>query len=60
MKPYGVRKKDAGCCSGHDKHPPPILRSNNKKGSPFKRKDRGRKKRARQLLKSIINLNDSE
>lgn len=21
MKPYGVKKKDQGCCPGHDKYP---------------------------------------
>ena len=21
MKPYGIRRKDGGCCPGHDKHP---------------------------------------
>lgn len=22
MKPYGVKRKDRGCCPGHDKYPP--------------------------------------
>jgi hypothetical protein len=21
MKPYGIKRKDAGCCPGHDKYP---------------------------------------
>lgn len=52
MKAYGVRKRDAGCCSGHDKHPPPKLRSVNKKGSYFRRIDRCRKKRERFISKN--------
>lgn len=53
MKAYGVRKKDSGCCGGHDKHPPTNLRYNYQKGNVFKRKDRPRKKRQRQLNKLI-------
>ena len=53
MKAYGVRKKDAGCCGGHDKHPPPELRYGYQKGSAFRRKDRNRKKRQRQENKKF-------
>lgn len=54
MKAYGVRKKDAGCCGGHDKHPSPALRYNNQRGASFRRADRGRKKRARMEARQII------
>lgn len=47
MKAYGVRKRDAGCCGGHDKHPPSCLRYNHQHGEQFKRADKSRKKRAR-------------
>lgn len=60
MRAYGVRKSDAGCCGGHDKHPPPCLRYNSQKrrSSAFRRKDRSRKKRARQshLLTNIFEI----
>lgn len=55
MKAYGVKKKDAGCCGGHDKYPPPSLRYAKKKRNAHirKRKDRPRKKSARQQNKKI-------
>jgi hypothetical protein len=28
MKPYGVKRKDRGCCPGHDKFPPDSYNSN--------------------------------
>lgn len=53
MKAYGVKKADAGCCGGHDKYPPPFLRYNSQKrrADSFRRRDRHRKKTARNLLK---------
>ena len=50
MKAYGVKKKDCGCCGGHDKYPPSCLRYNSQKrrAEARKRKDRPRKKSARQ------------
>lgn len=56
MKAYGVRKKDAGCCGGHDKHPPSILRYNNQKRAKFRKGDRSRKKRQRQLNKNLYEI----
>lgn len=57
MKASGVKKKDAGCCGGHDKYPPPFLRSNSqkKKAKARKRKDRSRKKSERQKTKKTLN-----
>ena len=57
MKAYGVKKRDSGCCGGHDKFVPPCLRYNSQKrrAEARKRKDRPRKKRERQLGKKIIN-----
>lgn len=54
MKPYGVDKKDAGCCGGHDKYPPPFLRySTQKRNKNFKNTQRGRKKKARRELNKL-------
>lgn len=47
MKPYGVRKRDRGCCNGHDKYPDP--KEYIKKPKIFKKKNRSRKKRARRV-----------
>lgn len=54
MKAYGVKKKDAGCCGGHDKYVPPQLRYNSqkKRATARRRKDRPRKKSARQQFKT--------
>ena len=60
MKAYRVKKKDAGCCGGHDKYPAPCLRYNSqkKRSEARKRKDRPRKKSARQKAK--VSKVDSE
>jgi hypothetical protein len=48
MKAYGVRRKDQGCCPGHDKYPDELYK--NQRWSELRRKnaDRARKKHARQ------------
>ena len=46
MRAYGVRKKDIGCCPGHDKYPPQPYKNTSR--SKFKRVTRARKKHARQ------------
>lgn len=44
MKPYGVRRKDRGCCPGHDKHG----RARGRKASTTRHNaNRAAKKRAR-------------
>lgn len=45
MKAYGVKKKDAGCCPGHDKYGGGYKMTKRKS---LKRRDRPRKKSARQ------------
>jgi hypothetical protein len=45
MKAYGVGKKDAGCCPGHDKYPSDQY--NNDRGDKRRREQRSRKKSAR-------------
>lgn len=53
MQAYGVKRKDAGCCGGHDKYPK--RRYNSKFCNLRKRVDRPRKKSARaKALREII------
>lgn len=47
MKPYGVKRKDAGCCPGHDKYPTECY-SQRPSTANRRNMDRGRKKSARQ------------
>lgn len=47
MKPYGVKKKDIGCCPGHDKY---SKHSNERKTKP---RMRPAKKHARRKVKEI-------
>lgn len=49
MKAYGVKRKDAGCCPGHDKYPKDRYR--NDRGAKRRREQRGRKKTARRAWK---------
>lgn len=49
MKPYGVRKKDANCCPGHDKYTGRKSRVNN--NSRNEGQDRPRKAKERQNFK---------
>lgn len=48
MMPYGVRRRDAGCCPGHDKYPSEPYKVKQRRS--FKREDRPRKKAARRLI----------
>lgn len=50
MRAYGVKRKDFGCCPGHDKCPGPGGYRNKKQ------KQRPAKKRARRELKIDCNL----
>lgn len=52
MKPYGVKRKDAGCCPGHDKFSSD--RYNNDRGEKRRREQRPRKKRARRMENGLI------
>ena len=52
MKAYGVKKKDHGCCPGHDKYPKD--RYFITKTSARKRAQRSRKKSARQALRILL------
>lgn len=58
MKAYGVKKADAGCCAGHDKYPPPVLRANHQVGPAFAKRDRSRKKNARQQNATLCHQAD--
>lgn len=49
MRAYGVRRKDRGCCPGHDKYS--SERYNNDRGPKRRREQRGRKKAARRAGK---------
>jgi hypothetical protein len=56
MKPYGVKKQDAGCCPGHDEYPNEhyrITSTKNKKRSQKPRKTRERMSIKRKLLKFL-------
>jgi hypothetical protein len=54
MKAYGVHKKDAGCCPGHDKYPPDGY--NNDRGDKRQRDQRARKKTAREEGRNSIKI----
>ncbi len=45
MKPYGVKRKDQGCCPGHDKFPQEAYKMTSRKSR--KARLRPAKKRAR-------------
>lgn len=47
MKPYGVKRKDKGCCPGHDK----FTQSGKEKRAKLKTRLRPAKKRARRMTK---------
>lgn len=49
MKPYGVKKKDVGCCPGHDKYSNPGYKCESRK--KLKARLRPAKKSARQKVK---------
>lgn len=51
MKAYGVKRKDAGCCPGHDKYGGGYKMTSKES---LKRRDRPRKKSARQFAKKEI------
>ena len=46
MKAYGTKRKDRGCCPGHDKYPPD--RYNTTTADQRRRAQKSRKTRARQ------------
>lgn len=46
MRAYGKKRKDGGCCPGHDKYPKD--RYNTTSAKSRKNAQRGRKRRARQ------------
>lgn len=49
MKPYGVNRRDRGCCPGHDKFPPDTYNSRRSKHARQKAKRCAHKRaRARQ------------
>lgn len=47
MKPYGVKRKDKGCCPGHDKY----TKKDKEKNTKVKRRLKPAKKRARRISK---------
>lgn len=47
MKAYGVKKKDAGCCPGHDKYPSEHYKMKRTKSK--KRADKPRKAKERRI-----------
>ena len=54
MRAYGVKRKDAGCCPGHDKYPKDRYSTHNTNSEKRKRAQRSRKKSARQSLKPLL------
>lgn len=58
MKAYGVKRKDAGCCPGHDKYPKWPYNITDRKS--FKRADQSRKSSARFIAKKGIQNADSD
>jgi len=52
MRAYGVKRKDRGCCPGHDKYPPD--RYNTTGSKQRKRAQKSRKTRARMWAKEFI------
>lgn len=52
MKPYGVKRKDAGCCPGHDKFPSESYSMTKRKSR--KARLRPAKKRARHKIKEDV------
>jgi len=58
MKPYGVDRKDAGCCPGHDKFPSESYGSSRSRRA-HKRANRIAHKRARARVREEISANES-
>ena len=52
MKAYGTKRKDRGCCPGHDKYP--LDRYNSTSADQRRRVQKSRKTRARQQAKREI------
>jgi hypothetical protein len=53
MKAYGVKRKDFGCCPGHDKFPPTSYNSSRSKKARAKSKVNSHQK-ARAMLKQDL------
>lgn len=49
MKPYGVQKKDQGCCPGHDKYPSESYKITNRRS--FRKRLKPAKAKERRLNK---------
>lgn len=54
MKPYGVKRKDAGCCPGHDKFPQEKYKMTSAKAR------KARKRPAKKRERKKIVLEDSD
>ncbi len=53
MKPYGVKRKDRGCCPGHDKFPSETYRNRRSKKAQT-RDTKTAHKRARAAIRAEI------
>lgn len=56
MKPYGIKKKDRGCCPGHDKYPKKSYKTTSRKArkkrnKPAKAKERRTNKTLAEAIK---------
>lgn len=54
MKTYGVKRRDRGCCPGHDKYP--SYEGGRLRGASFHSRTRSRKRRARQEARKDVRV----